>query len=130
MPPQAAENKSEHGFDGQIFARSLLKSAQTRQGFAVVLPRSDENLLRQNSEGLKMCNISAKYGAEIAGWLAPAKIDKPNFAEILPLAACLDLFSVASVNDRGIVTMTEVYSVLAFVLLLVAFAKVLENIKK
>ena len=34
------------------------------------------------------------------------------------------------VNERGIVTMTELYSVLAFVLLLVAFAKVIEDIKK
>ena len=34
------------------------------------------------------------------------------------------------VTERGIVTMTELYSVLAFVLLLVAFAKVIEDIKK
>ena len=40
------------------------------------------------------------------------------------------LFCLLYVNERGIVTMTEVYSALAFVLLLVAFAKVIENIKK
>ena len=28
----------------------------------------------------------------------PAKIDKSNFAEILPFTACSDLFSVAYVN--------------------------------
>ena len=51
---------SKHGFDGLISACPLLKSAQTRQGFAVVLPRSDKNLLRQNSEGLEMSKISRK----------------------------------------------------------------------
>ncbi len=40
------------------------------------------------------------------------------------------LFYLFYVNERGIVAMTEVYSVLAFVLLLVALAKVIDNIKK
>ena len=40
------------------------------------------------------------------------------------------LFCSLYVNERGKVAMTEVYSVLAFVLLLVAFAKVIDNIKK
>ncbi|HBE14751.1 MAG TPA: hypothetical protein DCY72_00675 [Ruminococcaceae bacterium] len=40
------------------------------------------------------------------------------------------LFYLFYVNERGIVAMAEVYSVLAFVLLLVALAKVIDNIKK
>ncbi len=94
----------------------------------VVLPQSDENLLRQNSEGLKMCKISRRircrkligvpkkpaflgkeeprsdqavpylgrrYSGARDDALAPAKIDKPNYSEILSFIACSVLFSVA-----------------------------------
>lgn len=40
------------------------------------------------------------------------------------------LFCSLYVNERGTVAMTEVYSALAFVLILVALAKVIDNIKK
>ena len=40
------------------------------------------------------------------------------------------LFYLFYVNERGTVAMTEVYSALAFVLILVALAKVIDNIKK
>ena len=42
-----------------------------------------------------MKDFEKKFGAESEGRLAPAKIDKPNFAEIMLFAACSDLFSVA-----------------------------------
>lgn len=40
------------------------------------------------------------------------------------------LFCSLYVNERRTVAMTEVYSALAFVLILVALAKVIDNIKK
>ena len=53
-----------------------------------------------------------------------------NFAIISIVERHRRLFYSLYVNERGIMTMTELYSVLAFVLLLVAFAKVIEDIKK
>ena len=45
-------------------------------------------------------SFTEKYGAERAGRLAPAKIDNPNFAEILPFAACSDIVSDALPTAR------------------------------
>ena len=106
------------------FCLLFVKILANPSGFAVVLPQADKNLLRQNSEGLKMCKISRRircrkptgspkipdfwgkeeprsvqdvpysgrrYSGARDDALAPAKIDKPNYSEILPFTASSDI---------------------------------------
>ena len=51
----------EVGIAAFSFAMPIVKILANPSGFAVVLPRSDKNLLRQNSEGLKTSRISSKF---------------------------------------------------------------------
>ena len=89
--------KSEHGFDGHISACSLLKSSRTRQGSLWFCRKQTKICSGKTPKDWKCERFREKFGAESEGRLAPAKIDKPNFAEIMLFAACSDLFSVAYV---------------------------------
>ena len=87
-------NNPNRGFDGHISACPLLKSSRTRQGSLWFCRDQTKICSGKTPKDWKCARFREEFGAESAGRLAPAKIDKPRIAEILPFTAGSDLFSV------------------------------------